>query len=46
MHYLQKILLRTEPRPQHIFSLSEEGKNCSGDEVVTGTHSKIKVEMY
>ena len=38
--------LQAEPLSQGIVSLKEEGKNCSGDEVVTGPHSQSRVELF
>ena len=39
-------ILQTEPHLQRTFLQEKEDKKCSGNDVVTGTHSKIKLEMY
>lgn len=39
-------ILQTEPHPQRIFLLEKEDKKCSGNDAATGTHSKVKLEMY
>ena len=39
-------ILQREPHLQRIFLQEKEDKKCSGNDVVTGTHSKIKLEMY